>query len=244
MKKTLLMGALAVIAAQATAVPVPQESPEPVAPPPDDKETLGFIHTLDNHVRKTKIDAVKHAWEQLRQLLKIRQPLKLIQEARVTEWYFDCDSHYIDVVKDALGKFSVYFRDRSDQSEGWFDQADMPLNPETLRELFERHYGQGIEPARLLWRDEKGNYKSTLVQNAWVIWKQAYISMSHRIAPPPLQWTSFATEKPKDGTAILWRTLSHTEVGTGYYCEEDGAYWEGEWMPTSVVQQLPTKESK
>ena len=246
MKKSLLMESLAVLASQGTAVPNPQASPAADLPPPADAEALGLLHTLDSHVRRSKVDAVKHAWSRLRQLLKVRQPLTLSQQApKVTEWFFECDDHYIDVVRDSMGKYSVYFRDRTDNnSEGWLDQDDAPLNPETMREMFETHYGQGIEPARLLWRDEQGNYKSTLVQNAWVIWKQAYVSMSNRISPSVIQWTSFATEKPKDGTAILWRTLSHTEVGTGYYCAEDGAYWEGEWLPASAVHQLPTKDSQ
>jgi len=39
------------------------------------------------------------------------------------EWYFDCDNHYIDVARDVNGKYSVYFRNRTDQSEAWYDQA-------------------------------------------------------------------------------------------------------------------------
>jgi hypothetical protein len=39
-------------------------------------------------------------------------------------WYFDCDGHYIDVERDAAGKYSVYFRNRKDQSEAWLDQSE------------------------------------------------------------------------------------------------------------------------
>lgn len=44
-------------------------------------------------------------------------------------WYFDCDGHYIDVERDKDGKYSVYFRNRADQSEAWLDQADGPAAP-------------------------------------------------------------------------------------------------------------------
>lgn len=40
------------------------------------------------------------------------------------QWYFDCDGHYIDVKKDADGKYSIFFRDRSNGEEAWLDQAD------------------------------------------------------------------------------------------------------------------------
>lgn len=41
-------------------------------------------------------------------------------------WYFNCDGHYIDVEKDENGKYSVFFRDRATDKEGWLDQADTP----------------------------------------------------------------------------------------------------------------------
>ena len=46
------------------------------------------------------------------------------------QWYFDCDGHYIDVKKDANGKYSIFFRDRSNGAEAWLDQADLaPVQP-------------------------------------------------------------------------------------------------------------------
>lgn len=42
------------------------------------------------------------------------------------EWYFNCDGHYIDVERDDNGKYSVYFRDRTTNNEGWLDQAESP----------------------------------------------------------------------------------------------------------------------
>lgn len=46
------------------------------------------------------------------------------------QWYFDCDGHYIDVKKDASGKYSIFFRDRSNGAEAWLDQADTaPVQP-------------------------------------------------------------------------------------------------------------------
>lgn len=44
-------------------------------------------------------------------------------------WYFDCDGHYIDVVRDENGKYSIYFRNRSPESEAWLDQADTATHP-------------------------------------------------------------------------------------------------------------------
>lgn len=46
------------------------------------------------------------------------------------QWYFDCDGHYIDVKKDSNGKYSIFFRDRSNGEEAWLDQADgAPVQP-------------------------------------------------------------------------------------------------------------------
>lgn len=46
------------------------------------------------------------------------------EDGVMRQWYFDCDGHYIDVERDKDGKYSVYFRNRTDESEGWLDQAD------------------------------------------------------------------------------------------------------------------------
>jgi len=43
----------------------------------------------------------------------------------VRQWYFDCDGHYIDVALDN-GKYSIFFRDRATQGEGWLDQSEQP----------------------------------------------------------------------------------------------------------------------
>jgi len=50
------------------------------------------------------------------------------------QWYFDCDGHYIDVKRDEDGKYSIFFRNRKDGSEGWYDQADIASVP--AKELF------------------------------------------------------------------------------------------------------------
>lgn len=39
-------------------------------------------------------------------------------------WYFDTPKFYIDVERDKDLKYSVFFRNRADQSEAWLDQAD------------------------------------------------------------------------------------------------------------------------
>jgi hypothetical protein len=40
------------------------------------------------------------------------------------EWYFDCDDCYIDVIKDgATGSYSIYFRDRRDNSDAFVAQT-------------------------------------------------------------------------------------------------------------------------
>lgn len=43
----------------------------------------------------------------------------------VRQWYFDCEGHYIDVALDN-GKYSIFFRDRATQGEGWLDQSEQP----------------------------------------------------------------------------------------------------------------------
>jgi hypothetical protein len=48
------------------------------------------------------------------------------EEGKVWQWYFDCAGHYIDIVLDDNGKYSVFFRDRSTRGEAWLDQADEP----------------------------------------------------------------------------------------------------------------------
>jgi len=54
------------------------------------------------------------------------------------EWYFDCEGHYIDVRREDGGKYSVYFRNRSDQSEAWMDQSEAVAEPAQVgREVFE-----------------------------------------------------------------------------------------------------------
>lgn len=53
----------------------------------------------------------------------VAQPLKPMGEDG-NEWYFDCDGHYIDIKRDAAGKYSVYFRNQKDGSEAYSDQAD------------------------------------------------------------------------------------------------------------------------
>ena len=54
------------------------------------------------------------------------------EEGKVWQWYFDCTGHYIDVVLDDNGKYSVFFRDRVTRGEAWLDQADEPAiaNPQ------------------------------------------------------------------------------------------------------------------
>lgn len=57
-----------------------------------------------------------------------RTPLRAVHDesGKVLNWYFDCAGHYIDVERDTDGKYSVYFRNRADQSEAWLDQANTP----------------------------------------------------------------------------------------------------------------------
>lgn len=245
MKKSLLLAALAASAAQVTSVPLPASTTQPATLPPNEDEALCFIQTIDNHVKKVKVNVVSHAWSRLRQLLSVRQPL-LPDGASGTQWYFDCDGHYIDVKKDKLGKYSVFFRDRSDKTEGWHDQADPKVDPTILREMFEAKYGREEDSKRFLWIDADGKYKSAPLQHAWEIWQHAYIAMSERIAPATsvVTWTAFATGHPPEGTHIIWRSTSgDKQVGTGYFCgEEDAAYWSnwhGDWIAVSDLQKLP-----
>lgn len=51
------------------------------------------------------------------------------EDGVMRQWYFDCDGHYIDVVRDKDGKFSIFFTDRSDLKQGWLDQADEVASP-------------------------------------------------------------------------------------------------------------------
>jgi hypothetical protein len=48
-------------------------------------------------------------------------------------WYFDCEGHYIDVEKDAEGKYSVYFRDRTTDKEAWIDQSETTMQQEPAK---------------------------------------------------------------------------------------------------------------
>ena len=68
-----------------------------------------------------------------------RQALTPMGEAG-NEWYFDCNGHYIDVKQDADGTFSIFFKNRTDLTEAWYDQADKPSAgvDATLQDLLTR----------------------------------------------------------------------------------------------------------
>ncbi len=64
-----------------------------------------------------------------------RTELKPMGDEPIRQWYFDCDGHYIDVVRDEVGSYSIYFRDRATNKEAWLDQADQPNTEPPTGEL-------------------------------------------------------------------------------------------------------------
>lgn len=68
----------------------------------------------------------KQAYEKLKLAVEDATRTKLLPMGNGNQWYFDCADHYIDVVRFNDGTYSVFFRNRADQSEGWYDQFDDP----------------------------------------------------------------------------------------------------------------------
>lgn len=81
-------------------------------------------------------------WE----LLQIKRDTLKPMGEQGNEWYFDCDNYYIDVARYPKdGTYSVYFRLRDDNSEGWWDQADDPQRRRTPISLEEfQHIAAGL----------------------------------------------------------------------------------------------------
>lgn len=67
-----------------------------------------------------------------------RTKLANMSHETIQGWYFDCDGHYIDVEKDDQGKYSILFRDRSNGTDSWLDQADT-IDAKRFRWLTEDH---------------------------------------------------------------------------------------------------------
>lgn len=85
-------------------------------------EVVAWRDAFDN-APKVDAEAVRAALAQQATERTILWPMA-DEDGKVDQWYFNCDGHYIDVVRDEDGKFSIYFRDRKDEGEGWLDQAE------------------------------------------------------------------------------------------------------------------------
>lgn len=124
------------------------------------------------------------------------------------EWYFDCDGHYIDVKRDVAGKYSIYFRNRTDDNEAWLDQAeqdeakDAPATPapgmlSDERETFESSTLKKYVVSKFD-KYPSGKYVITWVQEQWEGW-QARALLANLEQPagelPPLP--------PTDGAVIF-----------------------------------------
>jgi len=72
------------------------------------------------------------------------------EDGTLTQWYFDCEGHYIDVAKDEKGNYSIYFRERETDGEGWLDQVEqksidnLPKLPEPDTHCFDEDTSKDV----------------------------------------------------------------------------------------------------
>jgi hypothetical protein len=85
------------------------------------------VASLDSYFKDAHCPtSLRSAWITVQASLPKRHQLLPMGE-KGNEWYFDCEGFYIDVARYPKdGTYSVYFRLRDDNSEGWYDQADDP----------------------------------------------------------------------------------------------------------------------
>lgn len=127
-------------------------------------------------------------------------------DGSIRQWYFDCNSHYIDVAKDENGKYSIFFRDHSDQSEGWLDQA------ETTQEE--------LDAARYRWlRDLKANSFSLTCNDDHAINYVTAKEWIEEYSPDDFSNDSESEIQAMKDTNTIWRlqVYPYTPIGFNFW---------------------------